>query len=128
MILVKNLTIALDDETYRRARVRAAEAGTSVSAMVKRFLTESETATRVQDMPISFIHAPNASPAVPKMGPEGQPYFVNGKWTFTKDGKPRQPGGLRGKIGMADEFDEWPQDILDSFDAWDYGEKPKATG
>jgi predicted transcriptional regulator len=37
---VKNLTVTLDDETYRRARIIAAERDTSVSALVKRFLTE----------------------------------------------------------------------------------------
>jgi plasmid stability protein len=35
---VKNITIAIDDETYRRARIKAAERGTSVSALVKQFL------------------------------------------------------------------------------------------
>jgi plasmid stability protein len=37
---VKNITVSLDDETYRRARVIAAERGTSVSALVKGFLSE----------------------------------------------------------------------------------------
>jgi hypothetical protein len=37
---VKNITVSIDDETYRRARIRAAEQDTSVSALVKRFLTE----------------------------------------------------------------------------------------
>ena len=37
---MKNITVSLDDETYRRARVRAAERDTSVSAMVKQFLIE----------------------------------------------------------------------------------------
>jgi plasmid stability protein len=37
---MKNLTVALDDEVYRRARVRAAERDTSVSAMVRQFLVE----------------------------------------------------------------------------------------
>ncbi len=37
---MKNITVSLDDETYRRARVIAAERDTSVSALVKRFLTE----------------------------------------------------------------------------------------
>jgi hypothetical protein len=37
---VKNITVALDDETYRRARIKAAEQNTSVSALVKRFLAE----------------------------------------------------------------------------------------
>ncbi len=45
---MKNITVSLDDETYRRARMAAAERATSVSALVKRFLTdlgsgESET-------------------------------------------------------------------------------------
>jgi len=37
---MKNITVTLDDETYRRARIKAAEQNTSVSALVKRFLTE----------------------------------------------------------------------------------------
>jgi len=37
---VKNITVSIDDETYRRARMRAAEQDTSVSALVRRFLTE----------------------------------------------------------------------------------------
>ena len=32
---MKNITVSVDDETYRRARVRAAEQGTSVSRVVK---------------------------------------------------------------------------------------------
>ena len=45
---MKNITVSLDDEVYRRARIAAAEQATSVSALVKRFLTdlgsgESET-------------------------------------------------------------------------------------
>jgi len=37
---MKNITVSLDDETYRRARMIAAERDTSVSALVKRFLVE----------------------------------------------------------------------------------------
>ena len=37
---MKNITVSVDDETYRRARIRAAELDTSVSALVKRFLAE----------------------------------------------------------------------------------------
>jgi hypothetical protein len=45
---MKNITLSLDDETYRRARMTAAQRDTSVSALVKRFLLdptsgESET-------------------------------------------------------------------------------------
>jgi len=37
---VKNITVSVDDETYRRARVKAAERDTSVSTLVKQFLAE----------------------------------------------------------------------------------------
>jgi uncharacterized protein YdaU (DUF1376 family) len=37
---VKNITISLDDETYRRACLIAAERGTSVSALVRQFLVD----------------------------------------------------------------------------------------
>jgi plasmid stability protein len=37
---MKNITVTLDDDTYRNVRVKAAAMDTSVSALVKRFLTE----------------------------------------------------------------------------------------
>ena len=37
---MKNLTVSLDEETYRRARIIAAERDTSLSALVKAYLTE----------------------------------------------------------------------------------------
>src|SRR5690606_20891841 len=37
---VKNVTVSLDEQTYRRARVAAAERGTSLSALVRAFLEE----------------------------------------------------------------------------------------
>jgi predicted transcriptional regulator len=37
---MKNITVSVDDETYRRARMIAAERDTSVSALVKRFLMD----------------------------------------------------------------------------------------
>lgn len=37
---MKNITVSVDDETYRQARMKAAERDTSVSALVKRFLAE----------------------------------------------------------------------------------------
>ncbi len=36
---MKNITVSVDDETYRRARIKAAEQDTSVSALVRAFLT-----------------------------------------------------------------------------------------
>jgi hypothetical protein len=37
---MKNITVTVDDETYRKARIKAAERDTSVSALVKHFLVE----------------------------------------------------------------------------------------
>src|SRR5436305_14528119 len=37
---VKNITVSLDEETYRRARIAAAEQGRSVSSLVKEFLLD----------------------------------------------------------------------------------------
>jgi hypothetical protein len=37
---MKNITVSVDEETYRRARIKAAAEDTSVSAVVKRLLTE----------------------------------------------------------------------------------------
>lgn len=35
---MKNITLSVDDETYRQARIRAAEQGTTVSALVRNYL------------------------------------------------------------------------------------------
>jgi len=37
---MKNITVTVDDEIYRRARMKAAERDTSISALVKSFLVE----------------------------------------------------------------------------------------
>jgi hypothetical protein len=37
---VKNITVSVDDHTYRMARIRAAERATSVSALVKAYLLQ----------------------------------------------------------------------------------------
>ena len=50
---MKNITLKIDDETYRKARVHAANEGTSVSMLVRDFLgslasdTEAETQQRI---------------------------------------------------------------------------------
>jgi plasmid stability protein len=53
---VKNLTVSLPEDVYRRARVKAAERDTSVSALVREFLvslseeeTDFERRKRLQD-------------------------------------------------------------------------------
>lgn len=118
---MKNVTVSLDDELHRRARIRAAELGTSLSALVKQYLESLALGARpevspepvaegVREMPVAYRHAPAEAA-------EGPPYLVNGQWVWTKDGKPRQPGALRG-MWIADDFDEWPDDILKSFEAW----------
>ena len=35
---MRNITVSVDDDTYRRSRIRAAELDTSVSALVRTFL------------------------------------------------------------------------------------------
>lgn len=40
---VKNITVSLPDDAYRRARVKAAERDTSVSALVRAFLEQLGT-------------------------------------------------------------------------------------
>lgn len=52
---MKNITVKVDDETYRRARTYAAGAGTSVSALVREFLETAVSddhahAARVRDL------------------------------------------------------------------------------
>ncbi|MGI9156604.1 MAG: hypothetical protein ACR2FG_08205 [Marmoricola sp.] len=37
---MKNITVAVPDEVYREARIRAAEQGTSVSSLVSEYLGE----------------------------------------------------------------------------------------
>lgn len=53
---MKNLTVSVPDEVYRRARIKAAERGTSVSALVRDYLcglgdeeTEFERLEKLQD-------------------------------------------------------------------------------
>jgi hypothetical protein len=68
---VKNITVAVDDETYRRARVKAAEQATSVSALVTGFLTtlasgesEAERLKREERTLRARIHTFSASDRV----------------------------------------------------------------
>ena len=110
---MKNVTIALDDETHRAARIRAAELGTSLSAMVKDYLTTlaagDAPVSGVREMGLQFKHAP----------PTGTgPWLIDGKWVYTPDGKPRQPGALRGKfksVSLEDlETPDWLIDIMEN--------------
>ena len=49
-----NLTLAIDDELLRRARIRALESGTSVNAAVRDFLV-SYTRTSQQDVTVRTL-------------------------------------------------------------------------
>jgi hypothetical protein len=119
---MKNVTIALDDEVHRKARIRAAELGTSLSALVKDYLNglaagDAAPESKVREMPTPFKHAD-----APKDGP---PWLVGGKWVYTRDGKPRQPGSMRDKLkDLPDDWDEWSPEMLEFFeklqnDPWD---------
>ena len=59
-------------------------------------------------MHANFSHFP-----VEPVAPSGPPWLVDGKWVFTKDGKPRKPGALK-HMWVADDFDEWPEGFLDA--------------
>jgi hypothetical protein len=65
---MKNITVSLDDEVYRRARMKAAELDTSVSALVKKYLvdlagqeTDFERRKRLQDEILATIRCFSAS-------------------------------------------------------------------
>lgn len=61
---MRNVTVSLDDEVYRRARMKAAERDTSLSALVRDFLvalgeqeTDFERRKRLQDEVLRSIVA-----------------------------------------------------------------------
>jgi len=61
---MKNITVSVDDDVYRRARVYAAEQGTSVSAVVRRLLecvsaeeTKHERLKRLERETVAGIEA-----------------------------------------------------------------------
>ena len=65
---VANITVTVPDDIYRRARVKAAEQQTSVSALVRTFLdefagaeTEFERLKRLQDEVIASVTSFSAS-------------------------------------------------------------------
>jgi plasmid stability protein len=102
---MKNVTITLDDETHRAARIRAAELGTSLSALVKDYLQglcEGQAPSGVREMAMTF----KAEPMLPA-------------FAAPKGDKPRKPGALRGLVGMADDFDETPDWLIDAFEGKD---------
>lgn len=67
---MKNITVSVDDETYRLSRVKAAETGTSVSALVRDYLlalvqgrivgTQFERLSQLQDRTLEDIRSRGA--------------------------------------------------------------------
>jgi hypothetical protein len=62
-------------------------------------------------MPAPFKHAHVTAP-------EGPPWFIDGKWSYTQDGKPRQPGALR-KLGKSTDLPETPDWLIEAMEHWD---------
>ena len=66
-VSMKNITVSIDDDTYRLSHIKAAESGTSVSALVRAYLvglvqdhapeTEFDRLRRLQDETLEAIRA-----------------------------------------------------------------------
>jgi hypothetical protein len=58
---VKNLTVTVPDEVYRRARIRAAEQGASVSSLVTEFLrtlaAEDDRFSRLEQLQFDVVRS-----------------------------------------------------------------------
>ena len=70
---MKNITVAVDDDVHRRARVKAAESGTSVSAAVRKFLirwsgeeTEFDRRKRLQHETLRSIDTFSVADRLPR--------------------------------------------------------------
>ena len=119
---MKNITISIDDATHRAARIRAAELGTSVSALVKDYLNGladgPQAVSEVRDRQMSFKHADPA--------PDGPPWLVGGKRVYTRDGKPRQPGSMRkpGKFTDVPNTPDWLIEVMEHWDESDFDPLP----
>jgi plasmid stability protein len=68
-----NLTIVVDDEILRRARVRAAEQGTSVNAALADYLAHFAGSSTVADAMTSFLDLADAAAA--GSGPGGRTWL-----------------------------------------------------
>jgi plasmid stability protein len=80
---MKNITLKIDDETYRKARVRAAREGTSLSAMVRDFLLslgrESNDRTRSESDRVKRLLK------LYKEADAERPQQKATSWTFNRD-------------------------------------------
>jgi plasmid stability protein len=60
---VANLTLSIDDDVLKRARIRALERGTSVNAIVRDYLSDFAGTDRAQRAVREFIEIAERSPA-----------------------------------------------------------------
>lgn len=113
---MKNVTIVLDDETHRAARIYAAGHGTSLSALVKEHLIALVAPATVDQRTSKADQAFVSSPGIVDEADDGSP----AKPVWTSDGKPRQPGALRGVSDLlVDDLDPCPVETLAEFGDWD---------
>ena len=70
---MKNITVSIDDDAHRRARIKAAERGTSVSAAVREFLirwsgeeTEFDRRKRLQHETLRQVDTFRAGDRLPR--------------------------------------------------------------
>ncbi len=70
---MKNITVALSDDVYRRARIKAAERDSSVSALVREFLeklsqeeSDFERRKRLQEEVLASIREFRAADRLPR--------------------------------------------------------------
>ena len=74
----------------------------------------------VRELQTAFHHVPQEGK------PDGPPWLVGGKWVYTRDGKPRQPGALRkpGKSGDLPETTDWLIEAMEHWDEADFDPLP----
>jgi plasmid stability protein len=81
---MKNITLKIDDETYRKARLRAAAQGTSVSALVRIMLESMENDQAAEELAEQtrvkrLLNLYAEADAKAQKEPPEQP------WTFTRE-------------------------------------------
>ena len=120
---VKNITVAIDEETHRLARVRAAELGTSVSALVRGYLktlvreqadkteineqdmeTEAERRRRLLNEVLEEITANGGGLRMAENLPREALYDRNALLS-DKTAASRRLGFMAGQLEVPDDFD-----------------------
>jgi len=89
---MKNVTISLDDTVHHAARIKAAELGTSLSALVKQYLVSLAAG----DAPSHLVREVSMP--------------------FAAAVTPRKLGHLKGEIWYAANWQEWPAEVAVQID------------